>query len=605
MRTVLKRLAGRLARRYRTMSIQMVISLSFTTVAVVGMVFMGLSLFLRFSDTASHLTEESSQRVLSQVNLNLDSYLRRMMRISDTMYYRVIKYTDLADGSLIDGMNLLYEENRDALVSIAVFDWEGELVSAVPLSALKDSAVPEESSWFLAAMEKMENLHFSAPHVQRLFDDPDHRYRWVVSLSRHVQLTRGGVTEGGVLLVDMNFAGIEQVCQDVELSNGGYLYLIDGNGELIYHPRQQLIYSGLDQESNQAAAAHRDGTYNETFQGQRRQITVKTVGYTGWKLVGVVPAESLTGSSQQAFLFGLSLLLFSVFLMSFLNFRISAHISDPIRRLEQSIKELEAGKENVEIEEGGCYEVQRLSHSIRSMVSTMRHLMDDIIQQESQKRRSELEVLQSQINPHFLYNTLDSVIWMTEAGRYEESIQMVTSLARLFRIALSRGKSMIPLTDELEHARHYMTIQQIRYKNKFTTQISAQPGTEGLYTLKLIVQPLLENAIYHGMASAEDDGQITVEARREGGDLIIDVTDNGLGMRPEVAESLLDESRPDVRTTGSGIGVRNVHRRIRLTFGPEYGLTIFSEPDEGTTVRIRLPALDEEQAGRYQREDRS
>lgn len=133
----------------------------------------------------------------------------------------------------------------------------------------------------------------------------------------------------------------------------------------------------------------------------------------------------------------------------------------------------------MEIEERGCYEVQHLSRSIRSMVSTMHHLMDDIVQQEAQKRRSELEVLQSQINPHFLYNTLDSVIWMTEAGRYDEAIQMVTSLARLFRISLSRGSSIIPLADELEHARHYMNIQQIRYKNRFTTEITAEPEPRG------------------------------------------------------------------------------------------------------------------------------
>ncbi len=603
MRAFFRRFVGRVANRYGKMSIQMVISLSFTAVAVAGMVFMGLSLYLRFSTTAEVLVEDSSQRVLAQVNLNLDSYLRRMMRISDTMYYRVIKNTDLADGSLITGMNLLYEENRDALVSIAVFGQQGELVSAVPLSSLKESAFPEERSWFQAAMSRMENLHFSTPHVQRLFDDPDYRYRWVVSLSRHVQLTRGGATESGVLLVDMSFSGIEQVCRDAELSNGGYLYLIDGSGELIYHPRQQLIYAGLLEENNRAAAGYRDGAHREEFQGQRRQVTVKTVGYTGWKLVGVVPGESLAADSQQMLLFGLSLLLFSAFLMAFLNFRISAHISDPIRRLEHAVKELEAGREDVEIEEGGCYEVQRLGHSIRSMVSTMRHLMDDIIQQEGQKRRSELEVLQSQINPHFLYNTLDSVIWMTEAGRYEESIQMVTALARLFRISLSRGKSVIPLADELEHARHYMTIQEIRYKNKFTTQISVQPSAAGLYTLKLIIQPILENAIYHGMASSQDDGLITVAARREGEDLVIEVRDNGIGMRPEVAASLLDDDRPDVRTTGSGIGVRNVHRRIQLTFGPCYGLAIDSEPDEGTTVRIRLPALDEAGAVPYQRED--
>ena len=178
---------------------------------------------------------------------------------------------------------------------------------------------------------------------------------------------------------------------------------------------------------------------------------------------------------------------------------------------------------------------------------------------------------------------------------------MVTSLARLFRISLSKGKSIIPLADELEHARHYMNIQQIRFKNKFTAEIEARPGTEGLYTLKLIIQPLLENAIYHGCASAEDDGVIRVTAYREGEDLIIDVEDNGLGMRPELAASLLDEDRPEVRTKGSGIGVRNVHQRVSLTFGEGYGLTIFSEPDEGTLVRIRLPALSREEADRRQR----
>ena len=583
------------------MSIQMVISLSFTAVAVVCLVFMGLSLSLRFTANTEKLVEDSSQRVISQVNLNLDSYLRRMMRVSNTMYYRVVKDADIAEDSLTEGMNLLYEENRDALVSVAVFDSSGNLISAVPLSTLKEAAVPEESAWFRAAMEKMENLHFSTPHIQNLFDDPDYRYRWVVSLSRHVQLTRGGATESGVLLVDMSFYGIEQVCRDVELSNGGYLYLIDGSGELIYHPRQQLIYAGLLEENNLIAATYRDGTHQESFQGKSRQVTVKTVGYTGWKLVGVVPAESLAENSQQMLLFGLSLLLFVVFLMAYLNFRISAHISDPIRSLEHAIKELEAGCEDVEIEEKGCYEVQRLGHSIRSMVSTMRHLMEDIIEQEEQKRRSELEVLQSQINPHFLYNTLDSVIWMTEAGRHEEAIQMVTSLARLFRISLSRGKSVIPLSSELAHARYYMNIQQIRYKNKFSVQINALPGTEGLYTLKLVVQPILENAIYHGLSSAEDDGLITVTARREEDDLVIEVADNGMGMRPEVADSLLDEDRPDVRTSGSGIGVRNVHRRIRLTFGERYGLSIHSEPDVGTRVEIRLPALDETQAERYQR----
>ena len=226
------------------------------------------------------------------------------------------------------------------------------------------------------------------------------------------------------------------------------------------------------------------------------------------------------------------------------------------------------------------------------------------LEKDLAQKQADITYLQNQINPHFLYNTLDSVIWMTENGRTDDAVVMLTSLARFFRISLSRGSSIIPIRDELEHARHYLTIQKMRYKNKFSATITAEDGVESLYTIKLIVQPILENAIYHGMAYADGDGEITVRAFRDGGDVLIEVSDNGPGMPEEVVESLLDPNGPAAAAgaKGSGIGFRNVHRRIRLTFGADYGLTIFSEPDDGTTVRIRLPALDEEAARRYRKE---
>lgn len=589
---------------YRRSSIQGILSLSFTAVAVVGMIFMGLALFFRFSANTNAQMAENSQRVLAQVNLNLDAYLRRMMRLSDTAYYSVIKDADLAEEDLSEALDLLYENNRDALVSIALFSEEGDLIASTPLVGLKNSVNPEKESWFTTAMDRIENLHFSTPHVQNLFEDPDYQYRWVVSLSRQVEMTRAGAIESGVLLVDMSFGGIEQICKDVDLSSTGYLYLIDGDGEIIYHPRQQLIYAGLLEENNLAAAGYTDGSHQETFGGTRREVTVKTVGYTGWKLVGVVPSENLWDNYGQLVLFFLFVVLFSVFLLVFVNLRLSEWITAPVKKLDRAVKELEHGSTEVDFDVGGPGEVEHLSHSVRSMVSTMRHLMDDIIEQEEQKRRSELEVLQSQINPHFLYNTLDSVIWMTENGRTDDAVVMLTSLARFFRISLSRGSSIIPIRDEMEHARHYLTIQKMRYKNKFSATITAEDGVESLYTIKLIVQPILENAIYHGMAYADGDGEITVRAFRDGGDVLIEVSDNGPGMPEEVVESLLDPNGPAAAAgaKGSGIGFRNVHRRIRLTFGADYGLTIFSEPDDGTTVRIRLPALDEEAARRYRKE---
>ena len=591
---------------YHRSSIQLILSIAFTAVAVIGMLFLGMALLLRFSSSANEMAAETSQRVLEQVNWNLDSYLRSMMRVSDTVYYRVIKNADLeqsgTEQELRDALELLYAKDRDVLVSLALFDSDGGLISSTPLTELKNSVTPSREEWFTTAMERIENLHFSTPHVQNLFEDPDSRYHWVVSLSRHVELTGGGVIRSGVLLVDMNFSGIEQICKDVSFSDGqGYLYLIDGNGEIIYHPRQQLIYAGLLEENNQAAAAYSDGTYTEVFRSQRRQVTVKTVGYTGWKLVGVTPTESLRDNYSQLLLFALFVVSLSIFLLVFVNLRLSEWITAPMKKLDLAVRQLEKGAETADFDVDGPYEVEHLSHSVQSMVSTMRHLMEDVIQQEEEKRRSELDVLQSQINPHFLYNTLDSVVWMTENGRTQEAVVMLTALARFFRISLSKGSNIIPIGDELEHARNYLTIQKMRYKNKFSVDISTEPGIEKLYTIKLIVQPILENAIYHGMEYADGDGEIHIRAFREGENAVIEVEDNGPGMSDETVQQLLKPGRCS-KAKGSGIGLRNVHQRIRLTFGAAYGLSIRSEPDNGTVVRICLPALEEEDAQKYRKE---
>ena len=271
------------------------------------------------------------------------------------------------------------------------------------------------------------------------------------------------------------------------------------------------------------------------------------------------------------------------------NVLVSSRIATPIQKLEKSVKELEEeGNLAREIYIGGSYEIESLGHSIQSMVNQMRKLMDDIVVEQEAKRKSELDALQSQINPHFLYNTLDSIVWMVESERYEEAITMVTSLANLFRISLSKGRNIIPIRSELEHAQNYLSIQKLRYKNRFTVEMDIQPEILDCSTIKLIVQPLLENAIYYG--TEDGDGEITVKGYVKDKDIYIEVSDDGLGMPPETVELLLTDNNR-VRKKGSGIGLINVHQRIQLYFGAAYGLTIESEPDEGTTIRIHLPMV--------------
>ena len=571
----------------RNRGMQFMISASFTLVALVGMVFIGVFLFRSYGNASEETILNDSRQLLAQVEINLNTYLRNMMRISDAMYYNVIKNVDLDEDNMSQELNLLYEVNKDNLVSLACFTEEGELIGAAPVGSMKKNVDLTGQSWFSSAAEKMENLHFSELHVQNIFENSNNRYYWVVSLSRGVELTSSGKMSGGILLVDMNFSGIRQLFTKVNNQNQGYVYLINSDGEIIYHPKQNLIFSHMMQENNIVASGYDDGVYKEKFEGEDRMVVVKTVGYTGWKIVSVTPEESFFQNYNRTRATAVIMIMVSILLMIFANQFVAVRIVKPLKKLEDSMKGIGVDKEP-QIYIGGSPEIQHLGITIRSMVEQLRKLTDDIVREQEEKRKSELDALQSQINPHFLYNTLDSIMWMIESEQYEEAISMVQALGSLFRISLSKGKNIITVGDELQHARNYLDIQRFRYKNKFTSCFDVEEGIEKYKTIKLIVQPLIENAIYYGMEFMDGEGEIRIRAYTREEDLFIEVEDNGLGMPEEQVKHLLTDGRR-TRNKGSGIGLRNVHQRIQLSFGKKYGLEIQSEPDEGTVVRIHLP----------------
>ena len=231
-----------------------------SVLSILGMALMGSALYGRFAASVREVAVEDSKKLMDQVCLGMESYIRNMMRISDTTYYAVIKKTDLAQEALGDKMNLLYEANKDSLISIACFTESGELIEAVPVDNMKKGTAVTEQQWFAAANSKIENLHFSIPHVQNLFEESSYRYYWVISLSRVVELNHAGETSRGILLVDMNFSGIEHIFDKVNSkTSGGYVYLMDSEGEIIYHPKQKLLNTNILNESNREAASQQDG----------------------------------------------------------------------------------------------------------------------------------------------------------------------------------------------------------------------------------------------------------------------------------------------------------------------------------------------------------
>lgn len=571
--------------------IRSIIFLYFTITAAAASIFIGLSLYTRMSGQVSETVMEENQILIDQVNRSVENYLKTVMKLSDSLYYSIIKNADLSDPSVGERFNLLYENNMDQTDSIALFSADGELLESVPALRVRNNLDVTREAWFSYTLDRTENQHFFLPQVQQIFESSSDQYRWVIPMTRVVEITKGTDTVQGILLIHLNYTGLKLLLDGVTLGNEGYIYLIDGNGEIIYHPRAQLIDSGLEHENNRAVSEYRDGIYQETFQGEERVITVKSVGYTGWKLIGVAPRQTVSLNSLKTQLLVVFVAAFILFLMSLVNSYISSRITTPIRKLELSVNEIEKGNLNAKVDAEGSYEIRHLGQSVQNMAKQIQVLMADIVSEHEKKRKQEFDTLQSQINPHFLYNTLDIIVWMIENEKPDQAVKAVTALARFFRISLSRGKSIITVKDELEHVRNYLMIQHMRFKNRFSYTIEAEDEVLELASLKLMLQPLVENAIYHGMEFMDGDGEIFISAWKEGEELYLKVSDNGLGMTEEQVARLFSDMPHTGSSRGSGIGVKNVNERIRLYFGSEYGLSIESEPDEGTVVTIHLPAV--------------
>ena len=577
-------------------SIRNSIFIYFTITSLVAVLLIVISIYSRLSSQLYDTVKQENVNLVNRVDSSMEVYLRNIMKLSDTIYYGIVKNANLSEDSIGEKLTLLYNNNKEQVSNIALISKEGEPISVVPAARFRKNFKAEDEEWFVNALNKTENIHFTLPHVQKMFEKGDNSYNWVISMSRAVEITVGGSTEQAVLLIEMAYQGLEEVLDEVTLGNGGYIYLMDSNGDIIWHPKFELIASGRVKENNLVAAGYDDGSREEVFNGTRQTVVTKTVGYTGWKLVGVIKGTGISLNMLKTRLFIVFVILLIIFIVILINSYISFRVTNPIRELEKSVKALEEGNLDADIYMGGSYEVQHLGKSVQDMKFRIKGLMQDIVSEHEEKRKSEFDSLQAQINPHFLYNTLDIIVWQIENEKQSEAVHTVTALARFFRLSLGKGKNIVTVRDEIDHVKNYLMIQHMRFKNKFDYEFDIAEDVLELPSLKLMLQPLVENAIYHGMEFMDGDGMIMVKAWREEDELYLSVADNGLGMTEDKVEMILTGKSTSGNGRGSGIGVKNVNERIKLYFGEAYGLTIDSEPDEGTTVIIHLPAKDEKES---------
>ena len=472
-----------------------------------------------------------------------------------------------------------FMEIRSDVVAVTTYSQSGGLLDCWSDGLRRKSTILQNLSYMEEPQGK--GLCISKPHVETLFVE---YYPWVVTICQNMRDAAGREIK---VFMDIRFSNIADYVDDVGIGQHGYCYIQDTEGNLIYHPQQQLIYSGLKEEMTGELKSLPDGSYTRS----NVIYTIHTLENCNWRVVGVSYVDELiTGRVEGMIRVCGALLLLVLMTAVLVGILFSRLFAKPAKRLTGAMEAFEKEAENFQFATvRGTSEISALSDSFGHMVVRIQELMEQVRQEEITLRKTELNALQAQINPHFLYNTLDSIAWMCEEDRTKEAVEMVNALARLFRISISKGHELITLEREVEHAKSYLKIQNYRYKNQFTYTFEVEESCLSYLCNKITLQPIIENAIYHGIDRMVDEGIIQIRICEEETAILMTVTDNGVGMTKEQCREILHREAGD-RT---GIGIKNVHDRIRIYFGEEYGLHITSEPDEGTCVEIRIPKLTE------------
>ena len=353
--------------KYQPGDIQSMIMTVFSVVSAIILLFVCVVMYWKFFDISQENILDNNQKIMDQAVESVENYLISMRQVSDAVYYDVLKENDILSQSdtIHNGMKLLYEANKQNLRSIAIYNQSGSLIAAEPVVLQKEEPNVTRQGWFIDAMDRMENIHFSTPHIQNLFDDGTMRYYRVISSSRAVEITDGTNNQLGVLLVDMDYSGIARMMEQINTAgNGQYFYLCDRDGEIIYHPHQMQLEHGGQNETNQRAAASKDKVYDEYDGGRHRKVIVNTISYTGWKLVCVMPYSIFVNKMADVNQFVFILMLLVAMMIVFVNRVVSSKISKPIMKLNDPVTKYEEGKES-DIYIGGASEIRHLGMSIQ------------------------------------------------------------------------------------------------------------------------------------------------------------------------------------------------------------------------------------------------
>ena len=398
------------------------------------------------------------------------------------------------------------------------------------------------------------------------------------TLSKVMSINNGN--DSAILKIIYDFSGIASMIDEVQLGEGGHVYIFDNDYLPVYASSE---VSDREKEIIQKNVRLDDGK-NSIY------LYISTIPKTRWRLVIATNINGLTQAKKKLLINCIVYTTLALIAFLFLFYAISTQISKPIVRLQREMEAVEDLSFRLQSDStiGGTKEIVSLNKSFCKMMNRIHDLAQEVVNEQKEQNKAELKALQNQINPHFLYNTLDSIIYMIDENENEKAEEMIVALSRFFRISISRGKNIIPVKSELDHVKYYLQIQKMRFGDSFSYDVDASDEVLSLPIIKLILQPIVENAIVHGLGEKPEEGaMIKIKAYLDSSYLCFDIEDNGFGMLPDKIEEIYQSFKD--KTIHRGVGLSNVYQRIRIFYGEKADIIVDSSLDDGTKISIRIP----------------
>ncbi len=546
-----------------------------------------------FLDHAQKTAEEHSVQLIHQVSNSMDVYVETIekmvnyiqLELQDTPFFTM--ETEDAPGweSETDYIRSVLENvaNSHREVAGIFIATKEDLYVSTGMSRISRDPFQNER-WYREASENPEEIQLiSVVTGRNIVTNRSYSIDDVFSLAKAVQDPETGEVLG-VILLDIRHDIIQSSINGVTIGEKGFVFVMDQEDNIVYTPVNGIVYR-VNPKWVKAMEP-----MSVQIQGGSYQIRSELSPYTGWRTVGVFSMDEVMSSVNTIVYILFTCVIISLVLVVIVSFKFSRTLTNPIFKLKRLMKQAESGDLTVRFNFQHNDEIGELGQSFNHMIARIDQLIQMVYVEQENKRTAEMKSLQEQIKPHFLYNTLDTISWMARDYDAEDIVRLVDALTNMFRIGLSHGKDIITVKEEITHVSNYLYIQKIRYKDKLNYVIHVDESLYAIEVPKLILQPLVENAIYHGVKAKRGGGTITITGVPEGENLVFTVQDNGAGMPQEKVEELNRRmSERSVLDEQKSFGLFYIRERIQLCYGKGYGVHVESTLGEGTRVTITLP----------------